>query len=96
VAIAVARRGRHAKAAFWAWSAFGILDLIVAPTAAAIFGFEAAGQTPGFPITTIPLFFGPPFGILIHIVTLRAFALRHGGSDVDHTPIVTEPALAAR
>ncbi|MGL5809518.1 MAG: hypothetical protein ACRCYQ_06215 [Nocardioides sp.] len=77
VALLVARRGRGARVAFWAWTAFGILDLIVAPSAAAIFGFEAVGQNPGFPITTIPLFFGPPFGILIHIVTLRSFSLHH-------------------
>ena len=81
IAWLVLRGGERYKGLFVAWSAFGILDLIVAPASAAIFGFEtaavsAAGTEPQFPITTIPLFFGPPFGILIHIITLRNFWLR--------------------
>lgn len=61
---------------FLFWTALGILDLLVAFGSAAYFGFAAEGVAPNFPITTIPLFFGPPFGILIHIVTVRNFFLR--------------------
>jgi hypothetical protein len=78
VAARLGRRGAGARGAFLAWSAFGVLDLVVAVAAAAAFGFGAPGVRPGFPITTIPLFFGPPFSILLHALTLRSFALRHG------------------
>ena len=78
VAARLGRRGAGARGAFLAWSAFGVLDLAVAVAAAAAFGFGAPGVRPGFPITTIPLFFGPPFSILLHALTLRRFALRHG------------------
>jgi hypothetical protein len=78
VAARLGRRGAGARGAFLAWSAFGILDLVVAVSAAAAFGFGAPGVRPGFPITTIPLFFGPPFSILLHALTLRSFVLRHG------------------
>ena len=77
IAWLVLRGGERYKWVFVAWTAFGILDLIVAPASAAYFGFAAEGARPDFPITTIPLFFGPPFGILIHIITLRNFWLRH-------------------
>ena len=76
IAWLVFRNGKRSKWLFIAWSAFGILDLIVAPLSAAYFGFAVDGVQPSFPITTIPLFFGPPFGILIHILTLRNFRLR--------------------
>ena len=71
---------------FWFWTAFGILDLIVAPTSAGYFGFNAEGVVPGFPITTIPLFFGPPFGILIHIITVRNFRLRTAEESIASHP----------
>ena len=61
---------------FYTWTILGILDLIVAFGSAAYFGFAVEGVQPLFPITTIPLFFGPPFGILIHIITVRNFQLR--------------------
>lgn len=61
---------------FLFWTAFGILDLLVAAGSAAYFGFAAEGVIPSFPITSIPLFFGPPFGILIHLITVRNFYLR--------------------
>ena len=57
------------------WSIFGIGDLIVAPASAFIYGGDGLEN---FPISIIPLFFGPPFGILIHIVTMRNFWLKRG------------------
>ena len=87
IAWLVLRGGERYKWVFVAWTAFGILDLIVAPASAAIFGFETSGAQPGFPITTIPLFFGPPFGILIHIITLRNFWLRQVPSSVNSSSV---------
>ncbi len=87
VAWLVLRGGERYKWLFVAWTAFGILDLIVAPASAAIFNFETAGYVPMFPITLIPLFFGPPFGILIHIITLRNFWLRQ----VSESPRAVSP-----
>lgn len=85
VAWLVSRGGKTYTRVFVLWTAFGILDLIIAPASAAIFGFETSGAQPGFPITTIPLFFGPPFGILIHIITLRNFWLRHVARPSENT-----------
>ncbi|MEO0389847.1 MAG: hypothetical protein AAF218_02800 [Pseudomonadota bacterium] len=64
------------KGLFVGWSLFGIGDLVVAVTAAAIFNFEATDVELTFAITAIPLFLGPPFGILIHIMTWRAYNLQ--------------------
>ena len=77
VAWLVWRDGKRYTWLFVAWTAFGILDLIVAPASAAYFGFAANDVVPTFPITIIPLFLGPAFGILIHIITLRSFYLRY-------------------
>ena len=88
IAWLVLRRGAGARVPFLVWTAFGILDLVVAISSAAYFGFGAEGVRPQFPITSIPLFFGPPFGILIHLVTARNFALRFGFS-----PSVPERAV---
>ena len=101
IAWLVLRGGARYKWAFYAWTVFGILDLIVAPASAAYFGFATSGAQPGFPVTTIPLFFGPPFGILIHVVTARNFYLRHsfGGSSTgafSKVPGTTEARKAQR
>ena len=77
VAWLVWRIGARSRGVFYAWTAFGVLDLVVAPASAAYFGFTASGAQPDFPITIIPLFFGPPFGILIHIITMRSFYLSY-------------------
>ena len=81
VAYLVLKGGKRYTWLFVAWTVFGILDLIVAPASAAYFGFSAEGVAPRFPITIIPLFFGPPFGILIQIITLRNFWLRYRLND---------------
>ncbi|MEO0557255.1 MAG: hypothetical protein AAF170_03620 [Bacteroidota bacterium] len=65
----------------WRWAVvshalFGIADLIVAPAAAAVYGFAAPDVEPAFPVMSIPLFFGPPLGIVLHLVTLRGLWLR--------------------
>lgn len=79
--------GRRFAWAFYAWTALGILDLVVAFISSAIFGFNVEGVQPLFPITTIPLFFGPPLGVLMHIITLRSFWLRHREDEKPAIPI---------
>jgi len=76
VAWAVMRDAQRQRWAFYGWTLFGIADLIVAPLSAALFGFSARDENLTFAITAIPLFLGPPFGIVIHIMTWRSFALR--------------------
>jgi hypothetical protein len=74
VALAVARRrpGAHRLAVAWNW--FGIADLIIAPTAAVLSG---AHVTALYPVGLIPIFLGPPLGILTHIYSLRNLAANH-------------------
>jgi len=55
---------------------FGIGDLILANISANISGFAVEGIQPNFPITMIPLFYGPGLGVLLHLVTARNFWLR--------------------
>jgi hypothetical protein len=71
VAAKVARRDAHSFAWAVAWNAFGILDLIVAPAAAVL------SHTPVltlYPLSLVPLFIGPPLGILTHVLSLRNLA----------------------
>lgn len=56
------------SAALILWSVFGILDLIGAPLSALAYGPQ---QLVSFPLGLIPVFLGPPFGIALHIITLR-------------------------
>jgi hypothetical protein len=68
VALAVARNRPGARARAVAWNLFGILDLFVAPAAAVLTHSTNIGR---FPIVIVPLFLGPPIGILTHIYSLR-------------------------
>ena len=52
-----------------AWCFIGIGDLIVAPYLALTYGGLAPSD---FPLNTILFFWGPPLGILLHLVVLRA------------------------
>ena len=72
VALAIARRqpGAYRWAIMWNW--FGIADLVVAPTTAVLTG---AAVTSTYPLGLIPIFLGPPLGILTHIYSLRNLAL---------------------
>jgi len=71
VALAVARNrpGAHARAV--AWNYFGILDLVVATATAVLSHSTNIGR---FPLVIVPLFLGPPIGILTHIYSLRNLA----------------------
>lgn len=68
-AVAQRRPGAYKLAVAWNW--FGIADLIVAPTAAVLSGTQLASI---YPLGLIPLFLGPPLGILTHIYSLRNLA----------------------
>jgi len=61
---------RRSGALGWAtvWNVFGILDLVVAPTAAVLSHARVANL---YPLALVPLFIGPPLGILTHVVSLR-------------------------
>lgn len=71
VAWAVVRRRRGAYGWAVAWNWFGLLDLVVAPTAAVLTGARVAEL---YPLGLIPIFLGPPMGILTHIYSLRNLA----------------------
>jgi hypothetical protein len=68
VASAVARRRRGARSWAVAWNVFGILDLLVAPAAAVLSRAEVLTI---YPLSLVPLFIGPPLGILTHLYSLR-------------------------
>ncbi len=60
------RPGAHTWAVAWNW--FGLLDLVVAPIAAVL---SHSTNIARFPLVVVPLFLGPPLGILTHIYSLR-------------------------
>ena len=69
VAYAVYKKASGAYIIVLIWTFIGIADLIVAPISANLYG---AQRLVDFPLNLIPLFLGPPFGILLHTITLRA------------------------
>jgi hypothetical protein len=74
VAWAVARNQPGAKARAVAWNCFGVLDLLVATTAAVL---TRSTNIFHFPLVVVPLFLGPPIGILTHIYSLRNLSQNH-------------------
>lgn len=56
-----------------AWCLFGAGDLINAGISARLYG---PAQLVDFPINAVPLYLGPPLGILLHICTLRILWLK--------------------
>jgi hypothetical protein len=71
IPVALMLKNKHPRSglALVAWCVFGIADLIMAGIAAQLFG---PGGLRDFPLNLIPLFIGPPFGIALHLWTLRA------------------------
>jgi len=69
--LAVARRRPNAIRWATAWNLFGMLDLIVAPAAAVLSQAHVIGL---YPLSLVPLFIGPPLGILTHVYSLRNLA----------------------
>ncbi len=81
VALAVARNRPGARARAVAWNLFGILDLFVATTMAVL---THSTNIARFPIVVVPLFLGPPIGILTHIYSLRNLRVnRREGAPAD-------------
>jgi hypothetical protein len=72
VALMVAQKRPHALKWAVAWNLFGTLDLIVAPATA--LGFQARVLNI-YPLALVPLFLGPPLGILTHVLSLRNLAV---------------------
>src|SRR5262245_33722518 len=68
IALALARRRRHAIMWATAWNLFGILDMIVAPAAAFLSRAAVLGM---YPLNLVPLFVGPPISILAHVYSIR-------------------------
>jgi hypothetical protein len=71
VALMVARNRPYALKWAVAWNLFGTLDLIVAPVTALFFQARVLNI---YPLALVPLFLGPPIGILTHIFSLRNLA----------------------
>ena len=71
VALAVAQGRPGARRRAVIWNFFGILDLIVAPTAALLTQANVASI---YPLALVPVFLGPPIGILTHILSLRSLS----------------------
>lgn len=55
------------------WCFIGIGDLILAPLTAQIYG---GPHTDDFPMSAIPIFIGPPIGIILHLLTFRVMWLQ--------------------
>jgi hypothetical protein len=60
-----------------AWNLFGILDLVVAPSAALLSHAQIISI---YPLTVVALFLGPPLGILTHVLSLRNLGVRSAGA----------------
>lgn len=72
VGLAVARGRPHAAKWAVAWNVFGFVDLIVAPASA----IAAHANVLGLPaLAIVPLFLGPPLGMLVHVLSLRNLAV---------------------
>jgi len=72
VALMVARNRPNTVKWAIVWNLFGTLDLIVAPATALTFQARVLSI---YPITLVPLFLGPPLGILTHVLSLRNLAV---------------------
>jgi hypothetical protein len=77
VALLVAQNRAHALKWAVAWNLFGMLDLIDATATALIFQAPVLGI---YPIALVPLFLGPPLGILTHVLSLRNLAVTRSGA----------------
>jgi hypothetical protein len=77
VALMVAQNRAHALKWAVAWNLFGMLDLIDATATALIFQAPVLGI---YPIALVPLFLGPPLGILTHVLSLRNLAVTRSGA----------------
>ncbi len=91
VGAALARRRPGALAWATAWNVFGIVDLVVAPAAAVLSGAQVATL---YPLALVPLFIGPPLGILTHIWSLRSLSAAARAEGARRSTPVGEPVGA--
>jgi hypothetical protein len=68
VALALVRDTPRARTWAVLWNLFGIIDLIVAPLSAFL---SQAQVVTAYPLPLVPLFLGPPLGMLLHLLSLR-------------------------
>ena len=68
VGFAVARNAPNARRWAALWNVAGIADLVVAPAMALVTGADVATI---YPLALVPLFVGPPLGVLVHVLSLR-------------------------
>lgn len=87
VGAAVARRRPGSFTWAVAWNLFGILDLIVAPAAAILSNAQVFSY---YPLALIPLFLGPPMGILTHVCSLRNLATTRDAQAARPAPAANE------
>ena len=88
VAAQVARRGAAAHPLALAWNLFGMADLLVAPVAAALSHSNVLFL---YPLNLVPLFMGPPVGLLTHVLSLRNLAATRAAAVADGA-LVTQRA----
>lgn len=93
VAWAVWKNIRGASVLIVVWCVIGIGDLILAPLSAQIYGAE---RLVDFPINTVPLFLGPPLGILLHIFVLRVWWLQRSQFGLGANTVFATPVPANR
>jgi hypothetical protein len=79
VALMVAQKRPHALKWAVAWNLFGTLDLIVAPATALYFQARVLSI---YPLSLVPLFLGPPLGILTHVLSFRNLAVARPAASV--------------
>ncbi len=79
VALIVAQNRPHTLKWAVAWNLFGMLDLIDATATALLFQAPVLGI---YPIALVPLFLGPPLGVLTHILSLRNLAVTRSAAPV--------------
>jgi hypothetical protein len=79
VALMVTRNRPNAVKWAIAWNLFGTLDLIDATATALAFQAPVLNI---YPIALVPLFLGPPLGVLTHILSLRNLAVTRSTAPV--------------
>jgi hypothetical protein len=92
VGSAVARRRPGALGWATAWNVFGIVDLVVAPAAAIL---SHAQVIAFYPLALVPLFVGPPVGILTHVYSLRNLSTASDLAAARRAGLAAQPAGAA-
>jgi hypothetical protein len=92
VALALARGSRRARVWATAWNLFGLADLLIAPAAAFV---AHARMVQIYPLVLVPLFIGPPIGLLTHVRALWSLAAGESAAAGRGSSSDLRPAAAA-